>query len=178
MAEGERFESEGSTEAKGEELEGRTERNSGNETNEEAKRGRSGRRERRDRVKSLFFVGRQSNHCNDLTQSPSVVVFATKNERIVKGEKRGEMVDDETESDRHPKRWREIVLPLLSWTFLSPFIFPHTYIPDMNSSEGETVMNHSHSSLHTPPPPLRFVLESNRTAQSQYERKPQTRRIT
>ena len=87
MAEGERFESEGSTEAKGEELEGRTERNSGNETNEEAKRGRSGRRERRDRVKSLFFVGRQSNHCNDLTQSPSVVVFATKNERIVKGKR-------------------------------------------------------------------------------------------
>ena len=43
MAEGERFESEGSTEAKGEELQGRTERNSENETNEEAKREKSDR---------------------------------------------------------------------------------------------------------------------------------------
>jgi hypothetical protein len=71
--------------------------------------------------------------CNDLTQSPLVVVFRTKNERIVKGEKRGEMIDDETESDRLPTRERQIVPPLLSWTFLSPFLLPHTCIPDMNS---------------------------------------------
>jgi hypothetical protein len=94
-----------------------------------------------------------------------------------KGERAGEVMEGGTDTKTNTKAMREIVPPLLSWTFLFPFSFPHAYIPDMNSSEGETVMNHSHSSLHTPPPPLRFVLESNRTAHSQYERKLQTRRM-
>ena len=71
----------------------------------------------------------------------------------------GEMIDDETDT----KAWGEIVLPPLSWTFPSPFLPPPIYDPDFSSPEGGTVMDRSHSPLHTPPPPLRFVLESNST---------------
>jgi hypothetical protein len=65
-----------------------------------------------------------------------------------KGERAGEVMEGGTDTKTNTKAMREIVPPLLSWTFLFPFSFPHAYIPDMNSSEGETVMNHSHSSLH------------------------------
>ena len=56
----------------------------------------------------------------------------------------GEMIDDEKDT----KAWGEIVLPPLSWTFPSPFLPPPIYDPDFSSSEGETVMDRSHSPLH------------------------------
>ena len=52
-------------------------------------------------------------------------------------------------------------LPHFSVPFLSPFLPFLTFVPDRASSENEPVMGYSHRPLHTPPPPLRFVLKSN-----------------
>jgi hypothetical protein len=71
---------------------------------------------------------------------------------------RGEMIDDETDTDAMDE-----IVPnsSLLWTFPFPVRSPPINIPDMIPSEGESVMSYSHRSLHMPPPPLRFVLESN-----------------